>query len=263
MFLYVKKNLVVGFAFLASIAIIFGTTLSVSAATYAIFDTDCNANIGLSGGGLTLTDNTGGAWHSCRANQAKSSGKWYYEVSNIQITSNNGIIGMANSTAPLNVFCGNDTNGFGYYGQGGSLFYNSSDQGPYSSYASGDVIGVAADLDGGTVDFYKNGALTGTYTIQPSGPFYPCQSLITAGDNVTYNFGASAFTTTTPAGFNAGWYEDTTSTPTTTSTINFDVSNFWTEYGSKMLLIGGSLLVLGFYVMIIKVKNGIAAPVKK
>lgn len=55
-----------------------GTTFVAPVVT--TFSTDCAANLTVSNGGLTVTSTATGTVKACRANVAKYSGQWYYEV---------------------------------------------------------------------------------------------------------------------------------------------------------------------------------------
>ena len=65
-----------------------------------------------------------------------------------------------------------DSNGFGYYGSNGQK-YNGGGSSYGATYGSGDVIGVALNLDDGNIVFYKNGASQGTaFTGLSSGTYF-------------------------------------------------------------------------------------------
>ncbi|HSN99233.1 MAG TPA: SPRY domain-containing protein, partial [Candidatus Nanopelagicales bacterium] len=79
-------------------------------------------------------------------------------------------------------------------------------------YGAGDVIGVAADLDAGLVFFSKNGVWMNSadpvsgaggvevIVVPGTGSYYPAIGLST-GDQMTVNFGASAFASAPPTGY--------------------------------------------------------------
>jgi hypothetical protein len=74
-----------------------------------------------------------------------------------------------------------------------------------ASYTTGDVIGVALDLDAGTLIFYKNNVSQGTAFTGLSGNFVPAVSVTTnAGANsCDVNFGQQEFKYTPPSGYKA------------------------------------------------------------
>ena len=95
-----------------------------------------------------------------RGTIAVSSGKYYWEFTTVG--SNNMMLGAADVTATGNY---NDGNVFAYYGNGGALYGESSGKASSwggSTLAVGDTLGVALDMDNGTIVFYKNGVLIGT-----------------------------------------------------------------------------------------------------
>lgn len=177
---------------------------SAASFTYATWNpSDKGTNLTLSGGNLTATVGAGGG--AVRSTIGKSSGKWYWEV-----TRNAGgtdcVIGIANSSAGLNAAIGLDANGWGYIGSNGNKLNNSSSVAYGATYASTDVIGVALDMDAGTVVFYKNNVSQGTAYTGLTGTIFAAFGTGNTGDNVTANFGATALTYSPPGGFNAGLY---------------------------------------------------------
>jgi hypothetical protein len=174
-----------------------------SAKTYATWNpSDKGTNISLSGSNLIATLNGAGL---VRSTIGKSSGKWYWEVSwNTSSASQIGT-GVATASAGLNAYLGNDVSGYGYYGN--AITRNNGGTAAYgASYATGDVIGVALDMDAGTLTFYKNNVSQGVAYSGLSGTFYPSVGATgaTSAHTATVNFGATAFTYSPPAGYNAG-----------------------------------------------------------
>lgn len=170
-------------------------------ATYATMNpADKNAAMTLSNGDLTATAQAGNtAWQGVRAT-ASVTGKKYWEITLNTATASGMMLGIGNSSAPLNNFAGFDNNGWGYY-QTGSKFHTST--GAYgASYTTGDVIGVALDMDTGSLAFYKNGVSQGVAYTGVTGTIYPLFTFKggTPPGAVTVNFGASAFAYTPPTG---------------------------------------------------------------
>ena len=141
-----------------------------------------------------------------RSDVSKSSGKWYWEVTQNTVGSFSSIVGIANSSATLNNYLAFDANGYGYYGQTGNKL-NSGANSYGSTFTAGDIIGIAMDLDADTLTFYKNNTSQGTAFTGLTGTYFAAVSSSTggAGESVTANFGATAFTYTPPSGF-AGLY---------------------------------------------------------
>jgi len=103
-----------------------------------------------------------------------SSGKWYWEVraSGSAQYSNTGIVRTPfdpTSTGDSGIL----SNEYVYVFSG--VKYNNNSSASYgASYTSGDIIGVALDLDGDTLTFYKNGSSQGVaYSSLPSGTYLP------------------------------------------------------------------------------------------
>ena len=133
---------------------------------------------------------------------AVSSGKWYWEV-----VKTGGSAGQLVGIAPASQFTfdapGQTSNSFAYYFDGGK--YTNFTLSSYgSSWTTGDVIGVALDLNTGTIVFYKNNTSQGTAFSGLSGNFVAVVSDDTGpSTNFTINFGQRAFAYTAPSGFKA------------------------------------------------------------
>ena len=116
------------------------------------------------------------------------SGKWYYEVLIKNYGGNNpavGIVTTIDGGRNWSTYTGSDTGGFGYYTGGVNSQNNNwpSNGGTYSTYTTGDIIGVACDMDNLKVYFYKNGSNAIT-----SGTAYE-----TLEANTTYAFSTSTY----------------------------------------------------------------------
>ncbi len=113
-----------------------------------------------------------------------SSGKWYYEVTQQD--------------------SGNFTNGVGWYRagtvepsvyrDGGTFYFNGTSVSYGASWqSSGDVIGIALDIDNSTISFYKNGVSQGdAKTDLPAGTYIPIV-YIRKISNLSVNFGQRPF----------------------------------------------------------------------
>jgi hypothetical protein len=137
-----------------------------------------------------------------------SSGKWYFE-STINNSNTSNAIGIAKDGADVSTYPGaNDSLSWVYLADGRKV--NGGTRSSYGdSYASGDVIGVALDADGGNLYFYKNGVVqnsgTAAYTGLTSGPYFPCVADDSSGSQIdqSLNFGQRAFAYTAPSGYKA------------------------------------------------------------
>jgi hypothetical protein len=135
----------------------------------------------------------------------RSSGKWYWEFS---VNGVAGICQIGIAKTPIGTIVNNgpyqSANVYTYISNGAKGNNNTSSA--YgASYTTNDVIGVALDLDAGTLVFYKNNVSQGTAFSSLSGEF----SLI-VGDSGnastisgSLNCGQRAFSYTPPTGFKA------------------------------------------------------------
>ena len=147
--------------------------------------------------------NASGREASATATIAISNGKWFWEVQ--PKTNVAPFIGIQQSPSAANTSSGASmsTNGYGYLktgkvetsdGSGGSTVLAE-----YATYAADDIIGVAVDLDGNKIYFYKNGALQGSgVTITAVGSTTNGHYLIAFGalggqDNFEINFGSPPY----------------------------------------------------------------------
>ena len=147
--------------------------------------------------------------HSIRATIAVRSGKWYWEATGFNALSA-GIIAISQPIVPSggSLFPGGSGfgagNSYGYYASNGSKATNGTVTAYGASYGTSDVVGIALDLDNGTLTFYKNGATQGTAFTGISGTFAPAFGYQDAGtNNLVVNFGQRAFAYTAPSGFKA------------------------------------------------------------
>lgn len=169
--------------------------------TYATWSpSDKGASITLSGGNLTATQTATNSL--VRATLGKSTGKWYWEVT-LNTAANE--IGIANASASLTQYCGQNTNSWGYYSADGRIYTNNAGGAANAISTTGDVIGCALDMDAGTFTIYRNGAVQANGVSGLTGTIYPAWGNVSA-DSCTANFGATPFKYTVPAGYNPGLF---------------------------------------------------------
>jgi hypothetical protein len=140
-----------------------------------------------------------------------SKGKWYWEVKATNLPGAYGTIGIC-PTSPTSTsnFISSRANEYMYYSSG-AFYYNGGSTGTYASYATGDIIGVAMDLDNNRLFFSKNGTWqnsadpttsTGAYTITApastdTGLYFPAVGYWDTGSGTfECNFGNGYFGTT-------------------------------------------------------------------
>lgn len=145
-----------------------------------------DVNTGTTGGGLTL-----GTF------AMPQSGKWYWEVTPTSIGSAACRIGIANTLRDTNVEYYND----------GTKVVNGASTSYGASYTDNDVIGIACDIGGNTVTFYKNNSSQGSISFSSwsTVTVFPmiADGSGSLGVTAIFNFGQRPFSYTVPAGFSA------------------------------------------------------------
>lgn len=146
-------------------------------------------------------------WRSILGSIAATSGKWYAEIT-IQSAGGDMMVGVfnLNDSAEVYQICNTDnrnlgrtTAGYGYQNNG-NKYSNSSGAAYGATYTTGDILGIALDLDGGTITFYKNGSSQGQAYSGLSGNF---TFAVSGTTSTTYNgnFGQRPFAYTPPSGY--------------------------------------------------------------
>jgi hypothetical protein len=133
-----------------------------------------------------------------------SSGKWYWEYSKTAANTYNLLGGIAPDYEFTSAEPGRTAASYGYYGGTGQKYNNATLTSYGSSYTNGDIIGVALDMDAGTLTFYKNGVSQGVAFSGLTGSFVPAISAENASSiSLSVNFGQRPFAYTAPSGFKA------------------------------------------------------------
>jgi hypothetical protein len=103
-------------------------------------------------------------WGGALGSQSVTTGKWYWE--NSEFSSTNVWIGITVDDVDVGVDVVQSENGvISYKASGESRTDGSSTASWGASYSTTDIVGVALDLDGSTVKFYKNNSLQGTISL--------------------------------------------------------------------------------------------------
>lgn len=178
--------------------------------TYANGNLDGTINIANTGAGVILS------------NFGMSSGKWYWETVITSASVFNVDVGIVESGTTGSIgngysSIGQVANGYSYYAPEGNVYNNGSGTSYGSTYASGDVIGIAFDADTGKLWFAKNGTwqasgdpAAGTnaaFSSITTGKFYVAGWGVVSGstESRTYtaavNFGQRPYIHPAPAGF--------------------------------------------------------------
>ena len=199
-----------------------------------------SSSITLANGNLDASTAGGGAWGSAVSTLGLSSGKWYFEA-----TCGSGVanpmVGYTSSSADINTYLGGVSGSAAYFGNG-SAYINGSPS-PYgASYTTGDVIGVAIDMDAGTIVCYKNNTTQGTLVSGLTGTIFVGVSS-TNGTAMTVNMGQRPFAHTAPSGFKALCTQNLP-TPTIGATTATQAGKFfnavlWTGSGTQTRSITG------------------------
>lgn len=189
---------------------------SVAAAT--VFDTlnaadAASSGVSISGDGRTATSGGAQLWANVRSRQAKSSGKWYLEATSLSSAGSTIAIaiGVANGSAALgpsgSAYPGADLHAVAIYTSETRAYRNGAiiGTGTNTTVQNGGVIGMALDLDAGTITWYLNGGQIWTTNSLPSGPLRVIVGAY-GGASARINFGQDAFAYSPPAGF-AGFGE--------------------------------------------------------
>lgn len=191
----------------------------------AVSSLDKHPNLNVVNGGLGISQTAQVGGIGWRGTHAVSSGKWYWEMKQgsvqpsrpltmIGIDAVNTRIDVAGSGAGTGAMA----TSWLYYQNNGNKYNNGSGVAYGTSWAAGDIIGVALDLDSGKLFFSKNGTWqnsgdpsAGTnYAFSGlSGVFAPSGSLYVDAAGAPFlsdqelNFGQRPFTYTPPTGFKA------------------------------------------------------------
>jgi hypothetical protein len=160
------------------------------------------------------TATIGGANDVAEGALGKTSGKYYFEVviDGLSDTFPIAVVGVSDGAQETNVGVGGDAHGVGVsagYYSGGQYFQGGGASGSPSAYTTGDVIGVAFDVDAGLIWWSKNGVWDGDPAAGTGSPFaadvwaavYPAVS--GNGSTTTLRVLASEFRDAPPAGFSA------------------------------------------------------------
>lgn len=184
---------------------------------------DKSANITLSGSNLIATG-TAAALNGMRAVDRQATGKFYWEITVNTGTTGNDTVGVASQVMSLTANM-TSTGAGGYYtalGRGGGVFVNGAVVGGigFGTIANGTVICIAADFTAGLIWFRLGSAGNWNASVTPNPatgvggvgvgagpavPMYPAANIGNTGDQITANFGDTAFTGTVPSGFTAGF----------------------------------------------------------
>jgi len=163
----------------------------------------------LSGMQATVTSGDGSQELSTISYIGVTTGKWYVEL---DVGAPLGVfsIGLASSTADPNVRPSSavKTGYYQYSERLGRVYFEATfKEGSLPIYSG--ILGMAVDMDAGTLRFFNNaGTEFGTlspYSGLPATELKVFTAMSDNTDRVIANFGQSAFAHSVPAGYNPGW----------------------------------------------------------
>lgn len=181
----------------------------------ATFDpTNTGTGITLSNGNKTVSSNAN-TTHGTRSTGSYSGSVKRYVEFTYTAPGNVGNfdemnVGMSDSTyTGSNGVVGNYIHSACYQLNFGVVKVDNSGTNIGTTLTTGDILGMAIDINARTIAFYKNNVLiTTSSAMGGSGSIFLGISPIATSSTAvtgTMNFGASAFTYSPPAGFTAGW----------------------------------------------------------
>jgi hypothetical protein len=158
----------------------------------------------LSNGNLDIVMGSDSGSRTTFATIGVSSGKWYWETTITTATNvyYPGVGVNTNLALSPEAQSGDTASGFMYL-INGQKYSNGALSSYGASFSNGDVIGIALDMDAGTITFYKNGSTQGQAFTGITGTATPCVIGFGPGaaPALTVNYGARSFAYQAPAGF--------------------------------------------------------------
>lgn len=152
--------------------------------------------------GDTVASYSSGTRAGAGSTVEKTSGKWYFEVEATVVAGSWMFIGISPGTSSRTQDLGQNVDQYAYGNGGASYLDTSFGGGAYSTYASTDVIGVAFDIDGDTIEFYKNNVSQGSEAVTFDASEYEAAvSMDTATQQVTIRSVTADLSYTPPSGY--------------------------------------------------------------
>jgi len=146
-------------------------------------------------GNLKITGGTADGWDNKYgvSTIAVSSGKWYLEAKATTMVTSQGVLGIIKTSQALSGSLRDI--GTACIDSGGSISGGGGDfQTGLTSFANGDIAGIAFDADAGTVQFYRNGSTYGSQvTSIASDTYYFATNSYEQGAVMEFNFGSPPF----------------------------------------------------------------------
>lgn len=209
----------------------------------------------------TLTTGSSPGSENAVSNFGMSSGKWYCEI--VSTGGNAPFLGIADASLQAAGRTYASSSVWSYFPDG-RKFNGGTGTSYGASWTSNDVIGIALDMDAGTVTFYKNGISQGVAFSGLTG-----RSLVawvstgtgSVGEVITFvsNFGQRPFAYTPPSGFKALNTQNIaagtiTTSGTFTGNVNADGPFVWLNGVPTAMTINGNAVTFGTHAD--KLSNG-------
>lgn len=188
------------------------TLTSETAGNYAVLNPLDKSGTIING---NLTNTTTSGYSNARGTFGISSGKWYWEQTIDQVTSTNaGVCQVFGGVALASYSLTGGTGSAGMWGFQNSngagtfswKFDNGTGTNTYTIFNTGDIAGLALDMDTGTLSVYRNNTLLFTCNTSLLGnTVFPIDGAYASGQTATssVNFGQRPFAYTPPTGFKA------------------------------------------------------------
>jgi hypothetical protein len=184
------------------------TLTSATASNFAVLNPlNQSSTVSITNGNLDV--NIPAAVALVISSMAVTSGKFYWEFTCGTASQNAYYVSVcdtnnwsASNKSQTDMF--NSTFVWTYYGNNGNKITNATQTAYGSSFTSGDVIGVALDMDSGTLVYYKNNTSQGTaFTGFTGKTIAPMIGNGASGSSIagSINFGQRPFSYTPPTGF--------------------------------------------------------------
>uniref|UniRef100_A0A7S3PF36 B30.2/SPRY domain-containing protein n=1 Tax=Aplanochytrium stocchinoi TaxID=215587 RepID=A0A7S3PF36_9STRA len=147
----------------------------------------CGKNLRLSNKNMTVQNNVNKKWNAVRASTGFTRGIHNWCVYVDKCVSKNIFLGVVTASASLENYVGADNHGWGYLANK-AIWHNKGKSHTYGElFKEGDYIGVALDLNIGTLSFSHNGNDLGIAVegLTEVGELFPAVSLYNKDDKVT------------------------------------------------------------------------------
>ena len=161
------------------------------------------SNTSLTNGNLDFS-NTATEWNTCLSSIFVSSGKWYCETVVSNAAASTLGWGVAKNSHGTDTYLGGTADGWALFGSTSTSYTYTNGSNVNSSYctlADNDVLGMALDMDAGTLTYYVNNVSQGTAFSGITGPVCFAVTAYPSGATSVFNFGQRAFAYTAPSGY--------------------------------------------------------------